>query len=211
MEALINEQIKNNKEYLQNWLWLNRMLSEGNWTHALTLNFTTGGGRVNDELSFGKGMTLDEYRYKEHERMVRSGSRWIYCDDGIGRAQQQEQAESILYNGLLRIKQKLYGKRCYKKDNMNRLVVYEYGDKEHRLHAHCLIDFSDYQRSAEDLESGIKAGISCCGGLATNEYELQELYSLKETGYGWHNYITKKVDYKTLGSIDWRNSTIKRD
>ena len=71
------------------------------------------------------------------------------------------------------------------------------------------MDFSDWTRSEEDLQEGIKKGIKSCGGLASNEYDLQETY-VKDDGYSWSQYITKHLDYENLSNFDWRNSTIKK-
>jgi hypothetical protein len=162
-----------------NKAWLDSMLREQTWTHALTLNYTT----------------------------ARNSSRWLYTCDKDNQAKLQDQAEALMYTGLLRIKQQLYGPRCYKRQNMNKFVVYEYGDKENKLHAHCLLDLSDYAHSDDQLTQAVKRGICKSGGIANNEWDLQSLYTMA-SGYGWIDYISKHVDYNGFTNIDWRNSTI---
>ena len=164
----------------KNKTWLRNTIRDAGGTHALTLNFTT--------------------------------DKWTYNSDQKHRVALQQKAEEILYKGFECIAKKLYGPRHYKKNIMNRIVVYEYGkaEKAHRLHAHCVIDLSDWKDSPEKLAAGVKTGISKCRGLADNEYDFQEMY-YQEDGYGWEDYITKFVNYSDFSTIDLRNSKIKKD
>ncbi len=190
-----------------NKTWLDTLLREQNWSHALTLNFTTGRYEA-DPMALNRPMTPLEYQYEAHRQSTANTSRWTYSSDQDQQTKLQSQAEALIYRGLLRIKQQLYGPRCYKKNNMSTFIVFEYGDKEHKLHAHCLLDLSDYRNDDEALNQAIKRGIHKADGIANNEYDLQPLYT-QDSGYDWIDYISKHIDYSSLKNIDWRNSTIK--
>jgi hypothetical protein len=207
----MNETYTPPAEKAKNRIWLRTLAERLDTTHALTLNFTNADWRTSSQL-FNNRMNIEEYEIASHKERTINASRWTFTSDDSARAKLQEKAEEILYNGFKCIAQSLYGPRYYKKNNMSRLVVYEYGKREnaHRLHAHCAIDLRDFTGSAGELADGVNRGIRKCGGLAANEYDLQEIY-VKDGGYSWIDYITKHVDYSEFKNIDWRNSTIKKD
>jgi hypothetical protein len=203
-------QLNKERRILTNREWMNNQLLNQQWTHDLSLNFTNGKKFTSKDyqMNYVKPMTLEDYRFEQHKEKSKENNQWIYSIDKTERETLQEKAEGILYDGFRCIGQQLYGRRFHKKDNMRRAIIFEYGKEKGKLHAHCIMDFSDWHRSEEDLQEGIKKGIKSCGGLASNEYDLQETYV--KDGYSWSQYITKHLDYENLSNFDWRNSTIKK-
>lgn len=183
--------------------WFKSEIQKLKGTHALTLNFTTARQTVAKEK---KNMTFAEMKYEMSKDRLLNSSRWNRTYDNDYRQQLQKDAESIVYKAFLNIGQQLYGKRFYKKNNMNRAVVYEFGKREQKLHAHCFIDFSDYRDSDEQFAESINRAILKTSGVANNEYDLQKCYE-QDNGYNWSYYITKHID-DSLSTVDFRNSTI---